>query len=170
MTLTADVLVPTAAQPPARSRSRTAPPCWARPPSAPPRRDAQATFTTSALAAGSHSLTAVYSGDSNYSASTSLAVSVGIQAGRCHADSEPGGRRFRSGAPAARATTESFSSGLSLTDLFDGQAYAQAGIPTQLGSANPPSADTRTPSNLPPRWATHRPLRRKARWIPAPRD
>lgn len=42
--------------------------------------NAEATLTTSALERGSHSLTAVYSGDSNYSASTSIALTQTVKA------------------------------------------------------------------------------------------
>jgi len=38
-----------------------------------------ATFTTSSLAAGSYSVTAAYSGDTNYAPSTSSAVALGVQ-------------------------------------------------------------------------------------------
>jgi hypothetical protein len=38
----------------------------------------QATFTTSALAAGSHSITAVYNGDSNFTGSTSAALTQSV--------------------------------------------------------------------------------------------
>jgi hypothetical protein len=39
-----------------------------------------ATFSTSALTAGSHSITAAYSGDSNYNVSTSTAISLAVTA------------------------------------------------------------------------------------------
>ncbi|HKN74675.1 MAG TPA: glycoside hydrolase family 44 protein [Candidatus Acidoferrum sp.] len=80
-----------------------------------------ATFSTSGLAVGSHSVTAVYSGDSNFSTSTSAAVSVTVSA------------------PAKTATTTSLTA--SATQLSTGQsvtftasAAAQSGSGTPTGS------------------------------------
>ena len=77
-----------------------------------------ATFSTSGLAAGSHSITAVYSGDSNFSSSTSAAVSVTVSA------------------PVKTATTTSLVA--SATQLTTGQSVTfTASIAPQSGSVTP---------------------------------
>ncbi len=111
---------------------------------------AQAVFNTSALAAGSHSITAVYNGDSNYSGSTSAALSVTIQAGASTgAGSAVPNTSSGTGTSSDSGTLNSSSTdGMSLADLFDGQLYSKSGIPTPL-SANPAtssSANTNTSS------------------------
>jgi hypothetical protein len=112
----------------------------------------QATFSTSALTAGSHTITAVYSGDSNYGSSTSAGVTESIQTGFMSDPSlggpnnsmssmdgtDSGMMGSGSGAPAA---------GGMVTGLFNGQLYTQAGIPTQLSSAPATTSATTTPTS-----------------------
>lgn len=77
-----------------------------------------ATFNTSSLSVGSHSVTAVYSGDTNFSASTSAAVPVTVVA------------------PAKVATSTSLSA--SATQLTSGQSVTfTAGVAPQSGSGAP---------------------------------
>jgi hypothetical protein len=82
-----------------------------------------ATFSASGLAVGSHSVTAVYSGDSNFSASTSAAVSVTVSAS------------------AKTATTTSLSA--SATQLTNGQSVTfTASITPKSGSGTPSGSAT----------------------------
>jgi hypothetical protein len=77
-----------------------------------------ATFSTSGLAVGAHSVKAVYSGDANFSLSTSAAVSVTVST------------------PAKIATTTSLAA--SATQLASGQSVTfTASIATQSGSGTP---------------------------------
>jgi len=77
-----------------------------------------ATFSTSSLSVGSHSVTAVYSGDTNFSASTSAAVAVTVAA------------------PAKVATSTSLSA--SAMQLTSGQSVMfTAGVAPQTGSGTP---------------------------------
>ncbi|MGB8521378.1 MAG: glycoside hydrolase family 44 protein [Candidatus Acidiferrales bacterium] len=77
-----------------------------------------ATFSTSSLGVGSHSVTAVYSGDANFSGSTSAAVAVTVVA------------------PAKVATGTSLSA--SATQLTSGQSVTfTAGVAPQSGSGTP---------------------------------
>jgi len=77
-----------------------------------------ATFSTSSLGVGSHSVTAVYSGDTNFSASTSAAVAVTVAA------------------PAKIATSTSLSA--SVMQLTSGQnVMFTAGVAPQSGSGTP---------------------------------
>jgi hypothetical protein len=82
-----------------------------------------ATFSTPGLAVGSHSVTAVYSGDSNYSASTSAAVSVTVSA------------------PVKTATTTSLAA--SATQLTSGQSVTfTASVAPQSGPGTPTGSAT----------------------------
>jgi hypothetical protein len=77
-----------------------------------------AEFSTSSLSVGSHSVTAVYSGDANFSGSTSAAVAVTVAA------------------PAKVATSSSLSA--SATQLASGQSVTfTAGVAPQSGSGTP---------------------------------
>jgi hypothetical protein len=77
-----------------------------------------ATFSTSGLAVGAHSVTAVYSGDANFSSSSSAAVSVTVSA------------------PVKTATSTSLSA--SATQLTSGQSVTfTASIAPQSGSGTP---------------------------------
>ena len=77
-----------------------------------------ATFSTSSLGVGTHSVTAVYSGDANFSASTSAAVTVNVAV------------------PAKVATNTSLSA--SATQLTSGQSVTfTAGVTPQSGSGAP---------------------------------
>jgi hypothetical protein len=77
-----------------------------------------AIFSTSGLAVGSHSVTAVYSGDANFSSSASAAVSVTVSA------------------PAKTATTTSLTA--SATQLTTGQSVTfTASVAAQSGSGTP---------------------------------
>ena len=77
-----------------------------------------AAFSTSSLSVGSHSVTAVYSGDTNFSGSTSAAVAVTVAA------------------PAKVATNTSLSA--SATQLTSGQSVTfTAGVAPQSGSGTP---------------------------------
>jgi hypothetical protein len=79
---------------------------------------ASAAFSTSGLAAGAHSITAVYSGDSNFASSTSAAVSVTVST------------------PVKAATTTSLTA--SPTQLTTGQSVTfTASIAPQSGSGTP---------------------------------
>lgn len=81
------------------------------------------TFSASSLGVGSHSVTAVYSGDANFAASTSVAVSVTVAA------------------PAKTATTTSLSA--SATQLTSGQSVTfTAGVTPQSGSETPTGSVT----------------------------
>jgi len=84
---------------------------------------ASAAFSTSGLAAGAHSITAVYSGDSNFASSTSAAVSVTVST------------------PVKAATTTSLTA--SPTQLTTGQSVTfTASIAPQSGSGTPTGSAT----------------------------
>ncbi len=111
---------------------------------------AQASFSTSVLAAGTHSISAIYNADSNYSGSASLALSETIQAGPSaggDAGSSDGSGDPASGSGSTATDSllgSSSGTGTSVADLFDGQLYAAAGIPTQLSANSAASSATST--------------------------
>ena len=77
-------------------------------------------FTASALSVATHSITAVYSGDSNYSSSTSPILNQIVSAAACVLPNAPGGWSARASVPAAY-------SGTGLADL-NGTLYAVGGL------------------------------------------
>ncbi len=110
----------------------------------------QASFSTSVLTAGTHAITAVYNGDSNYSGSASLALSETIEAGPATGggNGSSGGADGTAGGNGSSSTDSllgsSAGTGASVGDLFDGKLYASAGIPTQLSANSSSWASTTT--------------------------
>lgn len=102
----------------------------------------QAAFTTSSLAAGTHSITAIYSGDSNYQASTSSALTEtvnGVVAGSFSIIANPVNNQITPGSNATSTITVTGSNGYSGTINFTCVASSST---AQIGCMLSPTSAT----------------------------
>jgi hypothetical protein len=105
-----------------------------------------ATFATSSLAVGAHSITAVYAGDTNFATSTSAAVTETVQdftlnlssTGSSTASAAPGGVASYALTIAPSGTTFPGAVALSVTGLPTGATatFTPASLPAGAGSTN----------------------------------
>ena len=110
-------------------------------------------FNTSALAVGSHSITAIYNGDGNYSGSTPTVVTETIQDGPSSSgglDGSGGGDGGATGGGGGEADLSSLDGAGG--ELFDDQVYSDAGItvpsnPAVAAAASNLSASAPAPSS-----------------------
>ena len=133
-----------------------------------------ATYSTSALAAGSYSVTAAYGGDSNNAASTSSAVAVTVWPGPpdFSVSLSPSSGSAKSGTPATTTITVSSVNGFaSATSLSCGDLpkdttciFSQSSITPDVGGSATATLTIKTDTN-PATAAVHRPGRG---WEPQP--